>query len=111
MGGQIHAGKEQNRWHELAIYRTAGGKWVGYVRYCTQWQREDGHDFATWCAEAADLVVELKYYNPTEHVKGFPVGGQYAEKQARLTADLRECYEHRLAELLGDIDEAVEMIE
>jgi hypothetical protein len=43
------AGRENNRWHELSLYRTTGGKYVLQEVYRTQWQGEiDRHGAAVY---------------------------------------------------------------
>ncbi len=47
--GRHYAGREQNRWTELTLYKTQGGKFVLQREYFTQWQGEEGSDHAEVC--------------------------------------------------------------
>jgi hypothetical protein len=43
------AGKDNSRWHELSLYKTAGGKYVLHEVFRTQWQGEiDRHGAAVY---------------------------------------------------------------
>lgn len=103
-GGRISGGQEQNRWHELSLYHTAGGKYVLSIEYRTVWQGEIDHAQVTTHGDAEDVTIELKTYSPTAHVIGFPLGDQYAEKQGRLMEGLRARYEAAVSELLASIE-------
>jgi hypothetical protein len=109
--GAWHAGREQNRYHELAVYRTAGGKYVVAVGYRTRWQGETDHDSAEIVDAPTNVAGVLRDYDPTGHVGGFPAGPAYAEKQARLLADLRRRYDDQVSDVLGASDEFMEGVE
>ena len=53
------AGKENNRWHELALYRTATGRYVLQEEYVTRWQGETGASNAVVCATAQEALDVL----------------------------------------------------
>ena len=59
-------GEGQNRWTEVAIYRTKGGKWIGYIGSITCWQGEFDHYKATSCDSPQSLIDWLRDdYNGT----------------------------------------------
>jgi hypothetical protein len=98
--GERVAGKEANRWHELAVYRTAGGKYILRIAYRTRWEGELSHDEAEVVAAPEGVGATLRGYNPTGPVQGFPVGDVYAERQGRLLADVRRRYNAQVSEVL-----------
>lgn len=51
------AGRQQNRWHELTLYRTAAGNYVLHELYITQWQGELCASNA-YVYDNADAVIE-----------------------------------------------------
>lgn len=97
------SGQQANRWHELALYSTESGKYVISVGYRTQWQGELNHDSAIICVDPEAVTEELKRVNPLAHFVGFPSGGQYAEKQARLERDITARFGAAVSELLSDM--------
>jgi crotonobetainyl-CoA:carnitine CoA-transferase CaiB-like acyl-CoA transferase len=99
--GRIQNGRDHNRWHDLRVYRTAGGTFVVAIGYRTQWQGESDHDQAETCPEPGDVVTVLTTYDPTGPVTGYPAGDAYAEKQARLLADVRRRFEVQVSEILA----------
>lgn len=107
--GSRQGGREQNRWHELAVYRTAGGKFVVSVEYHTRWQGEQGHEVAAVVDGPADVVRKLAEYDPAEDVQGYPPGPAYADKQARLVADVTRRYKAQVSEVLAGEEFAEEV--
>jgi len=99
--GRQEAGKERNRWFELAVYRTADGQIVGQVRYRTQWQGEVDRDEVEVAGTPAEIVAWFRGYNPAERVQGYPPTEAYADRQARLLAELTAIYSARLGRLLS----------
>jgi len=101
--------RDAARWHDLALYRTAGGKLVLEVVYRTRWQGEIEH-FHGVVTDEASAADELQMFDPMRAVMGFPPGGQYEQKQARLEQTLRAGYESAVSELLesAGISERVE---
>lgn len=95
------AGKENNRWHELAVYRTAGGQIVGVIQYRTRWQGEEGRDLVEVLASPAAATSFFRDHFVEHDPTGYPPGDHYAEKQARLIADVRRRYESAVTELLS----------
>lgn len=96
-------GRENNRWHEVAVYRTVGGRYVVAVTYQTQWQGEQDYHWVVEASEPSEVSATLAEFGDqiTEPVKGYPVGSAYAERQARLMSDLRQRYDSLVSEVLG----------
>lgn len=108
--GQYAAGQNKNRWHELAVYRTTGGKYVVAIKYRTIWQGELDHDFAAVASDPKEAATLLREYDPTTYVVGYPIGEAYAEKQDRLMRDLTMRYQSQVSEVLSpaEFSEVVE---
>lgn len=84
----VRGGNDSTRHHELALYRTIGGKYVIAIGYRTRWQGEHNHDAAIVCDSPEEATETLRSTLPTEHLMGFPPGDHYAEKRARVERDL-----------------------
>lgn len=109
--GERVSGREQNRWHELAVYRTPGGKFVVRIAYRTRWQGELEHNAAEVCQQPREVATVLRDHNPTAAVVGYPTGSGYKDKQARLMADIRGRYEEQISEILASAPEFAERID
>jgi len=109
--GRIHSGQEQNRWHEIRVYKTAGGKYVLEIEYCTCWQGENSHHRGSVHSNTDALLANLRDYNPIGRLIGFPPHPTYAEKQARLEESLRQRWETLVTEIFDEIPDAAERIE
>ena len=103
-------GKDPQRWHELAIYRTSGGKFVLAITYRVEWKGEQNHYFATRLPDVPSVVAAIRNCDPVAHVIGFPPGEMYAERQQRLLAEIRQRFDAQVGELLNR-DEFAEVIE
>lgn len=95
------AGVERNRWHEIALYRTAGGKYVAHIGYRTQWQGEQEHDQAAVIDGPMAVAEYLRTWIPATVVAGYPPGEAYAGKQARLLATVEADYQALISEVLA----------
>lgn len=102
-------GKDPKRWHELALFRTAGGQYVVSISYRADWKGEHDHHHAEVVPDVPNAVRIIREYDPLAHVMGYPPGEQYAPKQARLLAEIRQRYEAQVSELLGR-DEFAEVV-
>lgn len=97
--GQHAAGGDHNRWHEIVVYRTAGGTYAIAIDYHSQWQGELSHHFAATCADPGEVNRIVQGYDPTANVVGYPPGDGYARKQDRLIADICRRYRALATEL------------
>ncbi len=74
----------QRRWWQLALYQTDSGKFAMHINYHTDWHGEFDKS-EVFVEDTIESVVEqLKCTIPVPSMTGFPVGSQYAEKQARV---------------------------
>jgi hypothetical protein len=105
-----HQGPLQNRWHEVAVYQTKGGKWVGVVTFRTVWQGENDRHTAQVADSADELVDLLTNYDPTGEWEGYPDNPHYAEKQARTQVAVTDGYKRAVSEVFADIGEVAEVI-
>lgn len=92
------------RWHDVAIYETAGGQYVVAIGYRTTLKGEMGRDTLAVIADRHELQDALKRYDPVAHVQGFPPSPQSAEKRARLVAMMRQQWESLIALALTEVD-------
>jgi len=97
--GKWAAGKDQNRWHNLRIYRTSKGNFVAELEYLTCWQGELGFHAATVCGSASEAAEWFKGGIPAIYVQGFPDKPEYQERQANLLGWI----EKRLADQISDL--------
>lgn len=100
--GQHQAGREHNRWHELAVYRIQDGRYAVQIAYRSQWQGEIGHDLVEVVASSADVAEVFRRYDPATVVRGYPDRDHYRERQAALVADVRGRYQAQVSELLDN---------
>ncbi len=110
-GGCIHGGQEQKRWYEIRIYSTAGGSYVLEVAYHTSWKGEDSHSHAEAHSNLEKLIAGLRIINPLKHLRGYPLGSTYVEKQARLERDMILRWQTLVGEILSKIPGAEEHID
>ena len=92
---------DASRWHDLAIYETAGGQYVVAIAYRTTWKGERGRDTLAVVVDRNELRDALKRYEPAVAVQGLPPGSQFTERQARL---MRQQWESLIAMALIDVD-------
>jgi hypothetical protein len=98
--GERRSGREQTRWHELAVYRTAGDRYVVRITYRTRYQGEPDVDVAL-VTDAAGVAAALESHDPCAAAVGYPPGEHYAERQRRLLEDLRRRYAAQVSEVLA----------
>jgi len=98
---RMSAGQDHQRWHELALYRTAGGTYVLAIGYRTQWQGETDHDAVYTAADAGDITEMARRYDPVGRMLGYPPGRQFEEKQARVRLDITARFSAALGEILS----------
>ena len=108
--GRRAAGRDQTRWHDLALYRTAAGRYVLAVEYRTLWEGELGHTFAE-IVDLADVARRLGEYDPTACIQGLPARPDHADRQARLLDGIRQRYNVQVSELLGQVPDPAERVE
>ena len=93
-------GREQNRWHELAVYKTPGGKWVVRIAFRTQWQGELDYDHAEIVTEAS-AVEDAFATHQINYIRGFPDGPSHVDRQRKLLADIQSRYDALVSEILA----------
>lgn len=57
---RVEGGETQNRWVEVTLFKTSGGKYVARVARKSQWRDEDTTIEATVYADAAALIQGLR---------------------------------------------------
>ena len=108
----LSTGQEANRWHEVRVYRIDPLKHVVEVIYRTCWQGEQDYHWVLEAAAPSSVEMRLREIGCeiAKPVKGYPAGGHYAEKQARMLGDLQQRFEHLISEVLSG-DEFAETLE
>jgi hypothetical protein len=103
----------RRRWHYLAVYRTKAGAYVVQISYRSEWPLDLGHDLAVIVEGDArrGVVQAFAAYDPTEHVRGFPPGAQFAERQEALLRDIEAQYRKQVSEILSADPAFIERIE
>lgn len=108
--GERFAGREQNRWYEIALYRVRDDRYVVHVGFRSRWQGESGRDDC-YQGGASEIRAALKDHDPIPERVGFPAGEQYRERQAALVSALREQYAAAVREILSRDEFAVSLEE
>lgn len=112
--GKWWQGVEQNRWHEVAVYRTAAGRYVLAVRYRTLWQGEADRARATVHRDVAGVEDELYGYPAAEDAAGLGhlarMSASGADKAQRIGASLEGRFAEAVSRVLGalGVEERVE---
>lgn len=86
---QASSGPLQNRWHDVKVYRTRGGKYVLAVRAASIWAGESDLHWAEVCDDAGKVLESMKGHDAMPDSWGYPAGHQFVEKQAALARALR----------------------
>jgi hypothetical protein len=100
--GKWASGKEQNRWHNLRLFQTAEGKYLLAIEYKTIWEGELDNYWAGVADNIEELKDQLSYYEPTEHIMGFPPHPQYQERQANLINWIRRRFEMQISQIFDE---------
>lgn len=109
--GRHYAGQDQNRYHNLTLYRTSKEQYVLQILYCTQWQGESNQERVEVFPAIRDVVLFLQRFDPLLYLQGFPLGAQFSERQRRLEQSLRVRFHQQVRDLLMNIDGAEEIEE
>ena len=108
------AEKKTNRkasWHEIRVYRTAGGKYVLQVEYNSDYRQETPAWTAEVCDKASDVRSMLETYDPTLDVTGFPPEPSFASRQKTLLDETRRRFSAIVSEILEADDDFAERID
>ena len=78
-----------------------GGKFIVAISYPVEWEGENSYYHAEVVPDVSSAVKLIREYDPVAHVISYPPGERYADKQARLLAELRQRYASQVSELLN----------
>lgn len=81
------------RWHELALYKTDSDKYVGYLRFCTEHDRETPQRIAIVAPSQDQLVNQLADYDPCEWLDPYPDHPKWQKKRERRAAALQDQFD------------------
>ena len=104
---RIVAGKEHNRWHELAIYRIDSGQLVAFVGYRTKWKGEVDRDDIHICKGPAEALEFFRFADTLIGFLGYPPGEQFKEKQARTERELTQRYDAAVSIVMAQFPEEI----
>lgn len=104
---QHHTGPCQNRWHELAIYRTDSGQYVLSIAYHTQRQGEHDRNHSWACENGAEIRDCLTSYVIMSDMIGYPPGKQFDEKRAYNEKIMRQAWDEAVSDLLAGFPEII----
>lgn len=106
-------GKDQNRWHKIALYQTEQSKrFVLAISYRTQWQGEENQDDVLILGpEQQQMIDVLRDYDPVPTHVGFPKAEHFRDRQRDLEEGLRRRFASLVTEILEDVEGAEERIE
>lgn len=101
INGSHAAGNDPTRYFGIDLYRVDAVEiWhVAQVVYHTRWDGEPDI-YEAFAGTAEDVRDWLVNFTPEKHLRGFPPGDHYADRQARLVRDLRENYQICVSSLL-----------
>lgn len=109
--GRRLGGKDNNRYHDLTVYKTKGGNYVLHIEYITIWEGEFGHSDVEVFKNPVEVAEYFKLYDCCAHVQGFPDKPQYEQRQTNLMDWLHRKFETQVAEVLSDLEGAEERID
>jgi hypothetical protein len=102
--GRILNGKERNRWHVITVWKTTSGKFVVGVQYHTQWEGEsDWRDAMIFDDLNQSATFLEEYIFPNIASIGYPPAPTYAERQARMMADLDSAWKTLVGKVLDQL--------
>jgi hypothetical protein len=106
-------GKDQNRWHEIRLYRTEQSKrYVLAIEYHSQWQGEgEQYDVLVLGPNEQEMIEVLREYEAVPEGVGYPKSEHFKERQAALEADLRKRFAVLVSDVLDDVEGAEERID
>ena len=61
-------GCEQNRYHEVTVYETAGGKIIVVIEYITLWQSESNSTETFECQDYQEVITILEEKELSSHI-------------------------------------------
>jgi hypothetical protein len=102
---RIMAGKEHNRWHELAVYRLADGRLVASLGYRTIWDGEVDMDEAQVCSDPEEALEFFKFADSLAGLQGYPPGDHFRDKQARIERDMGARYDAAVSIVMAQFPE------
>ena len=109
--GRIFCGKEQNRWHEITLYRTAQTqRLVLSITYRSQWQGEAAYHDVCVLSQESDMIAVLRNYNPLPEHIGYPDAAHFRPRQLALEADIRRRFSELVEQMLSNVSGAEERI-
>ncbi len=102
---------EEERRHNIVIYKTQAESYVVHIAYRTDRQEESSWDWA-WSLETPKQVVEvLEKYDPTRRVVGYPKQTRYEHDQTKLLHRVCSQYNQKVTDVLSGNEVFAEIVE
>ena len=101
--------RKMTRWHDIRIFAGRNEKYIVQIGYRSRYQGEADHNVVEVRADLAGIAAVLVEYDPRAVVAGYPPNDAYAERQARLLADIESRYRGQVSEVLAEVGYAEEV--
>lgn len=103
--GCVVRGRQQNRWHNLELFRTAAGVYVVVIEFQTCWQGEQNRSTVEVVNTAEEVVKALEQYDSTDGFCPYPeypgvAGKSNMTQNEKIAKDLRVRYQAQVSEIL-----------
>ncbi|MEI8194377.1 MAG: hypothetical protein WCI73_00555 [Phycisphaerae bacterium] len=114
--GRYAHSRDNNRWHDIEVFRTAAGSYVTVILFQTHWQGEQNRSEVEVSNTAEEAARILETYDPTDgYCRGpeYPgmAGKTFADRDTRTMKDLRDRYQAQVSEVLSTSAEFQERID
>lgn len=104
--GNMHRGKQRERWTNLYLYRTDEGQHVLHGEFYSDWPGESAVKWAQVVDDFTEVMALLQEHNPAKMAGiGYPNGVQFMGKQKRLMEQLEADYADRVGAILHSAGE------
>jgi len=108
-GSNLPSKRVNPRWHEIALYKTASGKYVAHVAFKCDSRYDTERDDAKVCETPDCIIAWLNAFNPTEHVRGWPLD-KHRIQDERLREKLTTAFKTLVTQALAQTSEFSEKV-
>lgn len=107
-GSQYIQGREQTRWHEIALYSIDDSDVeILQISYETRWAGETGYIETHHIQDELTIATLLQLYDPLAYLVGYPDGEAFAAKRADLNRRITSAWNEIKAEVYESLEIAV----
>ena len=90
----------EQRYHDIAIYLTRGGKYIVAVNYFSNWRNEPPYYEVEAFISPQGVSKWLSEYDPTHAVIGYPPHPTFEARQERLLDDIERRFDQIVSEAM-----------